>query len=380
MSKSSKTRTTPKGPDSSQPAKQTKKQIAYGRRESRQNRVIYLSVGILAAIVVGILVVGIISEVIVKPQTPVATVNGSKISTVEHDALATYRRSTLEGNIQELQNSLQNLDSSDENNQFLISFYQQQLEQLQIALGAVEETALEELIEDELIGEKAQEVNISVTADEIEESIQDDLLRIASPAPQEPITGTEVIPTPTPIPQKELDDLYKLVLESLGVSDGQFRTIVGRSLLRGKVQELLADEVPTTGLVANAQLIQTETEEQAGTALERIESGEDFAVVATEVSTDTLTAEAGGDMGWVTPGQLASRYGEDLEKRVFSSSDGQLSIIASNDQWFVIKVVEIDEDGELPSEVIVEQQNNALYNWLTERTSSPEVEIERMLQ
>jgi parvulin-like peptidyl-prolyl isomerase len=380
MSKSSKTRRSSKQTDASQPKRQTKKQIAIGRRESRQNRIIWLIVGIVAAIAVGILLVGIISEVVVKPRTPVATVNGSKISTVDHDALATYRRSTLEGNIQELQNGLQSLDSSDENSQFLIAYYQQQLEQLQFALGAVDEAALEELIEDELISEKAQEANLSVTAAEIDQTIREDLVRIAAPAPQTPITGTEVIPTPTPIPQKELDDLYQLVLESLGVSDRDFHSIIGRSLLRGKVHELLSDEVPTTGLVANVQLIQTDTEEQSQVALERIEAGEDFAVVAQEVSTDTLTAEVGGDLGWVTPPQMASRYGEDLQKQVFSSSAGQIHLVSSNDQWFVVMVVEIDEDGDLPLEVVVERQDNALSDWLTERKGSPDVEIERMLQ
>jgi parvulin-like peptidyl-prolyl isomerase len=380
MPKSSKTGRSSRKTDTSQPARQTKKQIAFGRKEARQNRIILLNVGILVAIVIAILLVGIISEVVVKPRTPVATVNGAKISTTDHAALATYRRSTLEGNIQELQNSLQSLDPSDENNEFLISFYQQQLEQLQIALSAVDESAVEELIEDELIAEKSQEAGIAVAADEIDRAITDDLLRIASPAPQEPITGTEVLPTPTPIPQKDLDDLYDLVLESLGVSDREFRAITGRSLLRSKVQELLASEVSTTGLVANVQLIQTDTEEQARAALERIEGGEDFAIVAQEVSTDTLSAEAGGDLGWVTPGQLASRYGEELEKRVFGSHDGQTTVVASNDNVFVVMVLEIDQDGVLPPEVIAERQNNALPDWLTERKGSPDVEIVRLLQ
>jgi parvulin-like peptidyl-prolyl isomerase len=89
-------------------------------------------------------------------------------------------------------------------------------------------------------------------------------------------------------------------------------------------------------LVADVQLIKTETEEDALSAKERIESGEDFAIVAQEVSTDTLTSEAGGAVGLVTTGQLSTRYGADLDAFVFSLEAGELGLVESDGMFYVV--------------------------------------------
>ena len=138
-----------------------------------------------------------------------------------------------------------------------------------------------------------------------------------------------------------MDQLYDTILGNITISDKSFRLIVQRSLLREKVQELLASEVVSTGLVVHSQLIKTETEEEAVAAMERIEGGEEFAVVATEVSTDTTTAEQGGDVGWVTTGQLSARYGQALEDQVFALSPGEMSIVESNETFYVVQVLEL---------------------------------------
>lgn len=374
MAKSSKKRK-----DRAQPVQQTKKQIAFGRKEARQNRIILLSVGAVALLVVIILIVGLVSEVIIKPAKPVATVNGIKIPANDYQPLVNYRRYNAYLNLLNLQASMDALDPNDETTEFLRTFYEQQLGQLQMSLDLIGDDVLEEMIEDALIRERADEAGIKVTDDEVEQTITTDLQRAAAPPPQETITGTEQLPTPTPVSQKDLDEMYDASLARMQLSDKEFRTIVERGLYRTKVQELLASQVPTTGLVVQVQLIQTNTEDQVLAAQERIEIGEDFALVAQEVSTDTLSAEDGGNLGWVTTGQLSSRYGQEVEDLAFSLEAGDMAVVQSNDKWYVIKVVDRDENGPLPSEVVTFQQNNSLADWLAERKASPDVEIERLL-
>lgn len=361
-------------------AKQTKKQIAFSRKESRQNRIILISVGIVAAVIVLVLAVGVIQELVLKPSKPVATVDGVKLSTDDYKDLLTYNRYNQYVNISNLQNSLDDLRVSPEENQFLISFYEQQLGQLQSSLALLPQSTLDELIGDELVRQRAEAEGLSVSADEAKETIYEDLRLALSSAPQEPLTGTEQLPTPTPIPQDQIDEFYSTILDNMHLTDKSLRYIVQRSLLRGKVQELLASEVPTTGLVANLQLIQTESEDEALAAKERIDGGEDFAIVAQEVSTDTISAEAGGDMGWVTPGQLSGRYGEALDAAVFATGVGELVVVESNGMYYVILILDQDENGPLPLEVLSAQQNSALSDWLVERQASPEVQIERLLE
>ena len=360
-------------------AKQTKKQIALGRKEARQNRIILIAVGSLIAIIIVILGIGIIRELILKPGEPVAKVNQVKLRTDDFHDMVNYNRYNLYMNLSNLQNSIDELSASPEDNEFLISFYEQQLGQLQSSLSLAPQDTLDDMIDDELIRQQAEEEGLTVTPAEVEQAITEDIRQALTVAPQEPLTGTEQLPTPTPVSQERIDEVYNSILANMQLSDKSFRAIVERSLLRGKLQDLLASRVPTTGLVANVQLIQTETEEGAVTATERIEAGEDFAIVAQEVSTDTVTAEGGGNVGWVTTGQLSTRYGEELDTFVFSHEVGEMGIVESNGTFYVVLVLERDENGPLPSDVLTQRQNSALFDWLEERRSSPDVEIERLL-
>ena len=374
MAKSSRKQKAPDGD-----AKQTRKQIALGRKEARQNRIILILVGTLIAIIVLILAVGVIRELILKPNSPVATVNGEKIKTDDYQNLVTYNRYNYYNSISNLEDGLEQMRASPEDNEFLIQFYEQQLGQLQTQLTLAPQDAVDELIEAELARQKAEELGLEVTEQEIDQAIDDDFRSALSQQAQQPITGTEELPTAIPVTQEQVDDLYDRVISAMQISSGAFRTIVQRSLMLSKVQDALAAEVPTTGLVADVRLIQTETEEEALSARERIESGEDFAIVAQEVSTDTLTLEEGGSVGLVTTGQLSTRYGADLDAYIFALDVGEVGLVESNGMFYVVMVVERDENGPLPAEILSQRQNSALTDWLEERKLSPDVQIERLL-
>jgi len=360
--------------------RQTKKQIAYSRRHARQNRIIMLSLAGLAAVIVLILAYGLIQEMVIKPNRPVAVVNGNEIKADLYQDLVTYYRYNQHATMLNLEQGLLDLQNSSEDNEFLISFYQQQLAQMQAQLDTIPEMALEAMIEDELIREKAAEENIVVTRQEAEEAIEAEL-RQALSQPQEVITGTETLPEPAPVSQEEVDDLYARILDNITISKESFEEIRRRELVRSELQEILADEVVTTGLVVHAQIIQTETEEEAIAAKERIEAGEEFSVVAQEVSTDTLSVANGGDLGWVAEGQVSASYGQALEDLIFGPSPGKdLYTLQSGVMFYVVQILERDENGPLPESVVSQLQSSALNDWLQERKEAPDVEIERLLE
>ena len=360
--------------------KQTKKQLARGRKEARQNRIILLLVGLLIAVVVIIMAIGLIQELVIKPSRPVATVNGEKINVTDYQNLVTYNRYNYYNNISNLQDGIDQMNADDpEENAFLISFYEQQLTQVQTALTLAPQDAVEELIDAELARQKAVELGIEVSDQEVDEAIDSDFRGALTQSAQQTITDTEQLPTPTPVSQEEVDELYALVLDAMNISEDAFRTIVGRALMLEKVQDALAAEVPTTGLVVDLQLIKTETEDEAQAAKERIEGGEEFAIVAQEVSTDTLTVDDGGSVGWVTPGQLTTRYGAALDDYIFTLDVGELGLVESNGMFYVVLVADRDENGPLPADVLSQRQNSALTDWLTERRASDDVEIEQLL-
>jgi parvulin-like peptidyl-prolyl isomerase len=364
---------------STEAERKTKKQIALGRKEARQNRIILILVGSLIAVIVLILAFGALSELVFKPNSAVATVNGEKIQADDYQNLVNYNRYNYYSNIASLQNGLEQLNTDPEQNSFLISFYEQQLSQVESALALAPQDSLDELIDAELALQKAEQEGIEVTDEEVDQAIDEDFRSALTQQVSEPITSTEELPTSTPVAQEDVDALYDNVLSAMQLSDDAFRTIVYRSLVLSKVQDLLASEVPTTGLVADVQLIQTEVDLAAIAAKGRIERGEDFAIVAQEVSTDTLTAENGGAVGWVTPGQLTERYGADLDAYVFGLEVGELGMVESDGMYYVVMVVDRDENGPLPADVLAQRQSSALADWLEEQKASPDVKIERLL-
>jgi parvulin-like peptidyl-prolyl isomerase len=364
---------------SAEAERKTKKQIALGRKEARQNRIILILVGSLIAVIVLILAFGALSELVFKPNSPVATVNGQKIPVDDYQNLVNYNRYNYYSNMASLQNGLEQLNADPEQNDFLISFYEQQLSQVESALALAPQDSLDELIDAELALQKAEQEGIEVTDQEVDQAIDEDFRSALTQQVSEPITSTEQLPTSTPIAQEDVDALYDNVLSAMQLSDEAFRTIVHRSLVLSKVQDLLASEVPTTGLVADVQLIQTEVDLAAIAAKGRIERGEDFAIVAQEVSTDTLTAETGGAVGWVTPEQLTERYGADLSAYVFGLEVGELGMVESDGMYYVVMVLDRDENGPLPADVLAQRQSSALADWLEEQKASPDVKIERLL-
>lgn len=366
-------------------APQTKKQIAHGKRQARQQRIIALSLIALGAIVLGIILAAVIKVAWLQPRKSVAEVNGTQIRMDEYVALTNVRRANLENAIANYTNEIDSLDSADETGAFLIQYYQSYIDQLNTDLANVESNSLEELIDDALIREKAGEVGLNVTAAEVEESIAADLDSVFTASTStvtstETMTSTTPTPTPSPVPQSTKDDYYKTVLDSMNVTDKEFRAIISRSLLREKVDELLASQVLTTGLVAHIQLIQTDKEEEAIAAEQRVKNGEEFAVVATEVTSDTVTKEEGGDIPAVTPDQLTSSYGEEVSTLAFSLEPGTLGRTASGDRFYVIRLVSKDENGALPEEVISSKKASALTDWLAERKASPDVRIKRLIE
>jgi len=361
----------------------TKKQIARSRKETRQLRIIWSVVAALGVVILAVLVFALIQELVVVPNKAVAVVDGTKVSVNDYEDLLTYRRYSLHNAIASLEYQLTLLDTSTEEGQFLSSYYGQQVEQYQAYLGYASDSALDEMIEDALIQKKAKEAGLSVTLDEARESIRADVeSSLASQASS--ITTTETIseptPVPTSIPAATIDETLQAYLTNMGLSASSFERLVQRNLLRTKVSDLLASQVVSTGLMIHVQLIVTDTQEVADTTKQRIEAGEDFATMAKEVSGESQVQENGGDLGWLAVDQLTSSYGADLANAATSQELGTLTVVESNGQFYVLRVVERNENGTLPDSVISSRKSSALTDWLAAQTEALGDKIRRLLQ
>lgn len=106
-------------------------------------------------------------------------------------------------------------------------------------------------------------------------------------------------------------------------------------------------------LVRSSELVSAEqARARIDRARARIEAGESFADVAREVSEDTLTRDAGGDMGWFKP----MVYGTAVGEQILALEDGELSQPFHSEAGWHLLLREDSREQDITEEVL---RNNA---------------------
>lgn len=372
---------------------ETRKQANIRRRDAEANRKAIIALLAVAGLLVLLVVAGIIQELVLKPNQPVVTVNGTRITTRDYQKLVKY------------------------------TWYQQQQ---QNQLTDPEGTGLEvldEMIDVTLLREQAQQRGLSVTEDEITKAIEEMFgyqRETPTPAPTAtpdpnatPSTEPTATPAPTatPVTLESYQQAYQNYLtqykQNAGMDEAGFRKLVEQDLLRQKLYEDVTKDVTTTAeqiharhiLVAiitpaptatptpadgptpdpNATPAPTPLPTQAprddAQALARIievqqklGAGEDFATLAQEYSDDTGSAVEGGDLGWFAKDQgLVAEF----EEAAFKLQAGEISPpVKTQFGYHIIKVEERDPARELDAYTVYQKKYEAYQQWLTDLRSA----------
>jgi len=350
----------------------TRKQISRRQREERQRRLILLGAGVVLLLVLGILSFGYYEMKFRKPASPVAVVNGVPIRTDEYQKMVIFQRFTLDQYRLNLERQLSQLDTSDEMAAAIASLFQQELARLEFQRAQIPSQALEMMIEDELIRQGAQERAITVTEEEIDRAIEESYgyqREPVTPTVTPAITATEPItPTPTlpPVTKEQFEQVYQQSLAALakvGISEGFYRDIVRRGLLRSKMWEVIGRDTPTSEEQVRVRRIVLETEEEAEAIRERLEAGEDFATLAQELSIDEATKENGGDVGWMAFDERDISF----SAMAFQLEVGEISqVIETARGYEILKLEEKDDDRELDPAALERRKNTAFSRWLND--------------
>jgi len=186
-------------------------------------------------------------------------------------------------------------------------------------------------------------------------------------------------------------------LATRGITERFLDRIAEQTLVDRRIRETLVDqaESPTDEEIEEARAdamlqgtevcaspILVETEDEANDALDRLEAGEEFSEVATEMSMDTQSAQNGGELGCSSP----TNYVEPFQNAVLEGPVGEVNPepVEAQFGYHVILVTErteptLDElpsDEDLASTVIETAVSSELEEWYLNAMESAEVTVE----
>lgn len=137
--------------------------------------------------------------------------------------------------------------------------------------------------------------------------------------------------------QKKLEEFKKITLiNDLLDKEIEATPTITEDDIRGYYEKNQED------FIINKQIrishIFVKTEDDLNRIKERIDKGDDFAKIASEMSVDKASGKVGGDIGFIKKGELA----QELEKMIFMMRKGQISSpVQVKEGYRIIKVTDI---------------------------------------
>ena len=156
---------------------------------------------------------------------------------------------------------------------------------------------------------------------------------------------------------EQYGDSFGDLLTSYGYTEESFKTSIRFEVLQQKALEdveITEEEIATYYEQAKFELharhILVDSESEAQEVLKRIQKGEDFAEIAKELSTDSSSAENGGDLDWFTVGSMVDSFND----AVYALKVGEISEpIESDYGYHIIELLdkrEVEDYGTLKDE------------------------------
>jgi peptidyl-prolyl cis-trans isomerase D len=383
----------------------TRKQESRAHHERQLRRYIRISAAVVAVLVVGVIVFGLVDQLVLQPGRAVATVNGTKITTSEFEKQVRYTRMQLIQQYWQLQQYAQFFGADQ---------FQTQLTQIQTEFQTPEtigDQALTDLISSELIRQEAKKRNISASSAEVDVKLQEAFnyypngtptpaptgtpaptstlvptragvptatltpmpsatatlspTETATPGPTPTATASPTItPTPTPYTQalfnRDWHDAAARIGAASGLTDAELRRIFEVNILRTKLTDVW-EATPEIASV-HARHILVSSPVTATDILQQLQAGADFAALAAKYSDDTSSKDSGGDVGYFSKGQMQPEF----EAAAFNNPVGLvITPVQSIYGYHVIEVL----DKKL--ETMDQARQRAFTDWLKVAVADP---------
>ena len=391
-------------------AEETKKQAHRRRRDEEANRRVMLALAAVGGLLLLIILAGVIQELVIKPNQPVATVDGQRIS------LQDYQKQVKFAYFQSLQ---QGQPISDPQQTGL--------------------TVLDQMVDLDLLREQAKQRGITVTDQEVTDRVEQvfgfyrqtptpfptstpDLTASPTPSPTGTIPPTETpAPTPTPVTEQAYKDELKRYMDTLksntGLTEADWRNLIEADLLQQKLVDDVTKDVPTkaeqvklrhiliavrtpqptpaptqtpgpdatatptvapgstatpTPTATPAPRTDAEALQIATEVKKKLDAGGDWKALAQEYSDDTGSKAVGGELGWYAKGEGLVKEFEDA---AFALAVGAISDpVKTQFGYHIIQVEEKDPNRELNAYTVQQNKSQAYQTWLTDVRNAAKID------
>ena len=353
-----------------------KKHLAHLEIVHRQERLIRIIFIAIIVMVLGVVGYGFITNTVLLPYQQIVSINGDTANVREFQSTVKIQRIQAINRYMQYMQYAQMFGVTDPlNDQNFGPMLQADSNRLK-STDTMGQEVVDILINDRLIRQEAKKRGITVSAEEIDQALQDSfqyypkgtptvvpsatpavtatlnptqlaIVSITPTASPEPSATPDMSATPTPAPTSGptetaaptattqpsatpvTADGYKTLLKDrisglttdTGMDETAYRRLIESSLIRQKLMDDITKDEKTTQEQVWARHILIATQAEADAVIARLKAGEDFAKVAAEVSTDASSKDKGGDLGWFAKGAMVAEF----DTAVFAMKIGEIS-------------------------------------------------------
>jgi parvulin-like peptidyl-prolyl isomerase len=173
--------------------------------------------------------------------------------------------------------------------------------------------------------------------------------------------------------QRVFADRFRDALDASGLNESEYRRLAHAEVLSQKIRDQFTAQAPLVVEQAQIEMISAADLEAAEAARDRVAAGEEWGVVAREVSTEPDVAETGGLQDYAPDGSLNQAFND----YAFNTAPGEisepLSLLEGQGPFYVVRVVDRSEqpltEDQKPS--FVSRQYN---EWLEDTQEKMEIE------
>lgn len=264
-----------------EPKALTRKDIKVRAKDQEKNRKVMLGAGVALGLVLLVVLLGAVSEFVLTPRSAVATIGTTKIETQDFRKRVVFEQANLQNQLFQYQQFEAQFGGGQ-------SLFASQIAQIQGVLASPFSLGLDVLdtmIEEEVLKQKAVELGVSVSDDEVDTAIREEVAAIqgevtipqaTSTAEAEvAATATAALFTPTPLPTVDASAPATVTVEAPATPEPQATRALltdtsyqaGLQTLESNLKELSGMDLATYREITRSRLLRAKLSEQIGPTL-----------------------------------------------------------------------------------------------------------------